>query len=107
MRNKSIEMTTHSTFDWNEENNEFIKSYLGSIVEFIESNGNRVKGVINKYESNCRAFHLIKASLNGTYFGNYTIYETEVQKWKLNTFIKQKKSTKNRFRFLYFFLNFI
>jgi len=106
-------MTSDSTDGWNESNIHYIKSYLGSIVEFIEISGNHVIGTVDYYDGNSSSFGLIKASLNNTYFGSYVVFENEIIKWKINTLIKIKKYQKNRFGqkivldSLLFLLNFI
>lgn len=81
---------------WNESNTQYIKSYLGSIVEIIEYNGNVVIGIVQKFDANNNFYELIKTTINSSYLGNYNVFEHEIIKWKINTLIKRKKLFKNR-----------
>lgn len=79
-----------------------IKSFIGSVVEFTETCGQRqrVVGTLEKYNQN--QYYLIDTTINGEYFGTYVINDYEVRKWRLKEYKqcdKPKKCQQNRSSF--------
>ena len=91
-----------------EDDIQFIKSLVGSELEFVErvSKRQRVVGTLHKCEGT--TFHLIGAIINGKEFGDYNISEWEIHKWRIISYKRRDNPSKSRLPNRYSFcLHFI
>ncbi|CAG2175757.1 unnamed protein product [Oppiella nova] len=72
-----------------------IKGLMGSVVEIVQTDGNRVVGTVDNYtlSDGDYVFELIRTSIGGKFIGYYRIFDCEVKKWRLKEWTPPKNGT--------------